>query len=83
MANIRAVKERGRKLPNVLNKKQLLQLFGCIELGSILLQSSVVVGGASGSYSTAALTILITNKNIIISNIRSFLTIYSYIYYFV
>lgn len=31
MANIRKVKERGRKLPNVLNKKQLLQLFTCIK----------------------------------------------------
>ena len=31
MANIRKLKERGRKLPNVLNKKQLLKLFGCIE----------------------------------------------------
>jgi len=31
MANVRKLKERGRKLPNVLNKKQLLTLFNCIE----------------------------------------------------
>ncbi len=31
MSNIRKLKERGRKLPNVLNKKQLLQLFSTIE----------------------------------------------------
>lgn len=31
MANIRALKERGRKLPNVLTKNQLIQLFGCME----------------------------------------------------
>ena len=31
MANIRQMKERGRKLPNVLNKKQLLQLFTVIK----------------------------------------------------
>lgn len=29
--NIRKVKEKGRKLPNVFNKKQLLNLFSCIE----------------------------------------------------
>lgn len=31
MVNIRAVKERGRKLPNVFNKKQLIQLFSVIQ----------------------------------------------------
>jgi len=31
MVNIRRVKEKERKLPNVLNKKQLLQLFSCID----------------------------------------------------
>lgn len=41
MGNVRKVKEKGRKLPNVLNKKQLLKLFGCIEetdvfIGSLL-----------------------------------------------
>lgn len=41
MANIRKVKERERKLPNVLSKKQLLKLFGVIEetdvfIGSLL-----------------------------------------------
>lgn len=29
--NIRKIKEKGRKLPNVLNKKQLLKLFTCIK----------------------------------------------------
>jgi integrase/recombinase XerD len=41
MVNIRMVKERERRLPNVLNKKQLLQIFGCMEetdvfIGSLL-----------------------------------------------
>ena len=31
MANIRKVKEKGRKLPNVFNKKQLIKLFSSIE----------------------------------------------------
>lgn len=39
MGNIRKVKERGRKLPNVLNKKQLLQLFGTID------ESDIFIGG--------------------------------------
>ena len=39
--NVRKIKEKGRKLPNVLNKKQLLKLFSCIEetdvfIGSLL-----------------------------------------------
>ncbi|MFC1752742.1 tyrosine-type recombinase/integrase [Thermoproteota archaeon] len=39
MVNIRKVKEKGRKLPNVLNKKQLLKLFGCIEETDIFIGS--------------------------------------------
>lgn len=31
MANFRRLREKGRKLPNVLNKKQLLKLFSCID----------------------------------------------------
>jgi len=31
MANIREMKEKGRKLPNVFNKKQLIDLFSCIK----------------------------------------------------
>lgn len=39
MANIRKLKVRGRKLPNVLNKKQLLQLFSCMD------QTDVFIAG--------------------------------------
>lgn len=39
MTNIRKLKEKGRKLPNVLNKKQLLELFGCID------ETDVFIGG--------------------------------------
>jgi len=38
MVNIRKLKEKGRKLPNVFNKKQLLKLFDCIE------QTDVFIG---------------------------------------
>ena len=31
MGNIRILKEKGRKLPNVFNKKQLIDLFSCIK----------------------------------------------------
>ncbi len=39
--NIRAIKERERKLPNVLSKKQLIEIFSCMEetdvfIGSLL-----------------------------------------------
>ena len=43
MANVRKVKERGRKLPNVLNKKQLLKLFGCIEETDVFIGSLVAL----------------------------------------
>ena len=43
MANIRKVKERGRKLPNVLNKKQLLKLFGCIEETDVFIGSMLAL----------------------------------------
>ena len=39
MVNIRKIKEKGRKLPNVLNKKQLLQLFSCIKETDIFIAS--------------------------------------------
>ena len=39
MVNIRRVKEKGRKLPNVFNKKQLLKLFSCIEETDIFIGS--------------------------------------------
>ena len=43
MANVRKVKERGRKLPNVLNKKQLLKLFGCIEETDVFIGSLIAL----------------------------------------
>jgi integrase/recombinase XerD len=43
MANIRKVKERGRKLPNVLNKKQLLQLFTVIKETDIFIGSLIAL----------------------------------------
>tara|TARA_Y100000310_G_scaffold55512_1_gene50880 strand:- start:425 stop:1237 length:813 start_codon:yes stop_codon:yes gene_type:complete len=39
MANIRELKGKGRKLPNVFNKKQLLKLFSCIEETDIFIGS--------------------------------------------
>ncbi len=39
MANIRRLKEKGRKLPNVLNKKQLLKLFSCIDDTNVFVAS--------------------------------------------
>jgi len=39
MANIRKLKERGRKLPNVLNKKQLTALFSVIKQTDVFIAS--------------------------------------------
>ena len=39
MANFRKIKEKGRKLPNVLNKKQLIQLFETIDETDIFIAS--------------------------------------------
>jgi len=44
MANIRKIKEKGRKLPNVLNKKQLLKLFSYID------DTNVFVGSLLGLF---------------------------------
>ena len=43
MVNIRKTKEKGRKLPNVLNKKQLLKLFGCMEETDVFIVSFVTL----------------------------------------
>lgn len=42
MANVRKIKERGRRLPNVLSKKQLLQLF------SVIKETDVFIGSLLG-----------------------------------
>jgi len=43
MANIRLVKERGRKLPNVLNKKQLLKIFEGIDEADVFVGSMLAL----------------------------------------
>jgi len=43
MANIRAIKERGRKLPNVLNKKQLLKIFEGIDEADVFVGSMLAL----------------------------------------